>query len=85
MDLYSELHAKGMTVIGGQQLNPVVEEPFNRWTVYNNKNLLLYMVQKKYLKVKELISHRYKWDKADESYYMLSESKDNAIGVILEW
>lgn len=88
LDLYTTIHGRCITVIGLGALGaniPVVEEPFNRWTVNYAKAHILKLIGAKKLKVNELISHRYNWKQAHEAYAMLAKDRGSAMGVILDW
>jgi len=87
MDLYSDIHARGLTIIGqgsGTHI-PKEEEISNRWTINNIRKFSLNLIGNNYIKVKNLISHRFNWREIDKAYSMLMKDRGSAMGVIIEW
>ncbi|OGF44963.1 MAG: hypothetical protein A2231_08655 [Candidatus Firestonebacteria bacterium RIFOXYA2_FULL_40_8] len=86
VDLQTDLHTRGLNIIGAHTSNvPSFEEPSNRWTEYNNRKLFLQLISKKMINVKGLITDRYKYTDAGSVYKKLLENRDNTLGIILEW
>ncbi len=86
VNFYSGVHRKGISVIGAHEsLRPLHESAHGQWTQKDDSALALRLISKGLLKVRELVSEKISFRKADEAYKKLVESKHQVIGVILDW
>ncbi len=85
-DPYSDVHRKGITVIGAHvSSHPGGETHVNRWTMSNNQRLALDLMANGALQIEPLISHRIAGDEGAAMFERLAESRENFLGVLLQW
>lgn len=85
-DFHDLCNAPSHTIIGAHNLShPQYETPYNQWTQKRHGELFFDLVADGELDVKSLISHRFPYIEAVETYEMLLEDRSQAMGVILEW
>jgi len=83
LDLYTELHCKGLILIGAHNAtHPEVETPYNRWTQETDARLALELIRKKRLPATQMITHRIPFGEAAEGYRMLVADRTQALGVV---
>jgi predicted dehydrogenase/threonine dehydrogenase-like Zn-dependent dehydrogenase len=56
-----------------------------RWTEKRNMAAFLELVQKKYIDIEPLITHRFPFEKSLDAYKLISEDKERALGVVLKY
>ena len=56
-----------------------------RWTGKRMHELFLTYLSRGQMRVKDLITHRYKPEAAREAYSMLLRDRSEAMGVVFEW
>lgn len=85
-DPYSDVHRKGITMIGAH-IESHPEEPthLNRWTHANNQRLALDLMADGSLQLESLISHRVRGDEGAALFERLADSRESFFGVLLQW
>ena len=85
-DPYSDVHRKGITVIGAH-ISSHPEQPthVNRWTMANNQRLALDLMADGSVQIEPLISHRVAGDEGATMFERLAESRESFFGVLLQW
>jgi 2-desacetyl-2-hydroxyethyl bacteriochlorophyllide A dehydrogenase len=73
---------RNLTVIGAHQ-SRAAKRPY--WDHTRQGELFLAFIQRGWMSVKDLITHRYPFEKAPEAYRMLIERRDDAMGVIFQY
>jgi L-iditol 2-dehydrogenase len=85
-DPYSDVHRKGITVIGAHvSSHPSQPTHFNRWTTANNQRLALDLMADGSLQLEPLISHRVAGDEGAAMFEQLAESRESFFAVLLQW
>lgn len=80
------IHLKELRIIGCHQPNcPTTATTFFPWTQEYNRIQVLKMIQEGKLNVKQLITQRLPFDRAEEAYKKLYNEKNKALGIILAW
>jgi len=86
VNLYRDVHKKGVTVIGAHNsVRPRHESSHGRWTFEDDSALVLKLLSRNLLRVKDLVSLRISSERAPEAYRAILESKETVLGVILDW
>ncbi len=84
VNFYSLVHGKGILVIGAHEsVRPKHDSFFGYWTQRDNHELVL--LNRKWLKVKDIISLKLNSRKTSEAYRKVIEDKKDVLGVILDW
>jgi threonine dehydrogenase-like Zn-dependent dehydrogenase len=86
VNFYSSVHKKGVSVIGAHNImRPRYESSHGWWTEQDDSSLVLKLLRKGLLKVRSLMTAKVSFRRAAEAYRRLIESKDDTLGIILEW
>lgn len=86
VNFYSLVHRKGIMVIGAHEYaRPKYESSPTWWTQRDDSKVVLNLLSKNLLKVKDLISLKLDFQKASEAYRRIIECKKSVLGVILNW
>ncbi len=86
VDFYSTVHRKAVSVIGAHETaRPLYESSHGWWTERDDTSLVLKLIERGLLRIKDLITARMSFMKAEEAYRQLIESKDKTLGIILDW
>jgi len=86
VNFYRDIHKKGVTVIGAHNsVRPRHESSHGWWTFKDDSALVLKLLSRNLLRVKDLISLRTSSERAPEAYKAVLESKETVLGVILDW
>ncbi|MCD6325772.1 hypothetical protein J7L97_05740, partial [Candidatus Bathyarchaeota archaeon] len=86
VNFYSEVHKKGVVIIGAHEsIRPRYESSHGWWTQRDDSILVLKLLSKSMLKVKELITAKMSYEEAAKAYDRLINSKEDTLGIILEW
>jgi polar amino acid transport system substrate-binding protein len=56
-----------------------------RWTEKRNMDAFLELIKEDKLDLSKIITHEYKFDKADDAYKMLNEKTEDYMGIVLEY
>lgn len=77
----------GITIVGAHNhaIHPMVATDHNPWTRWADTNYFIKLLEKEYLSVKNLITHRVSFRDAEKMYKMLYEDRSKAMGVHLYW
>jgi threonine dehydrogenase-like Zn-dependent dehydrogenase len=83
LDLYTELHSKGLMLLGAHYVtHPQVETPYNRWTHERDMRLALDLIRRKRLPAMQMVTHRYPVERATQAYKMLLEDRTQSLGIL---
>ena len=86
VNFYSEVHRKGVIIIGAHEsIRPRYESTYGWWTQRDDSLLVLNLLSKGLLKVKELITAKMSYEEAAKAYDRLINSKEDTLGIILQW
>jgi len=86
VNFYSEVHRKGVTIIGAHEsIRPRYDSIHGWWTQKDDSILVLKLLSKGLLRVKDLISAKMSYRDAAKAYDLLINSKENTLGIVLEW
>jgi len=86
VNFYRDVHRKGVTVIGAHNsVRPRYESRHGWWTSRDDGTLVLKLMNRGLLRVKDLISLKMSYKEAPEAYRRIMESKGTALGVVLDW
>ncbi len=87
VDFYSDVHCKGVNIIGAHTYHSVPPNdsyPGN-WTWKDDSECFMKLLNKKKLKIDELITDTCKWQDIENVYKRLLEWDADLIGVIINW
>jgi len=86
VNFYRDVHRKGVHLIGAHaSLRPVHESFKTLWTDLEDSALILRLLELGKLRVRELITDRFRYDKAEEAYKLLLEERGDVLGIIIDW
>ena len=86
MNFYSEVHRKGVIIIGAHEsIRPRYESTRGWWTQKEDSLLVLKLLSRGLLKVKDLITAKMSYKEAAKAYDRLINSKENTLGIVLQW
>lgn len=86
MNFYRDVHHRGVVVIGAHNsVRPRCESVHGFWTTKDDVAVVLKLLSKGLLKVRDLITLKIGFQKAEEAYDKLIRSKSSVLGVILDW
>jgi len=86
VNFYREVHRKGVSIIGAHEsVRPRYESTHGWWTQKDDSLLVLKLLSRGLLRVKELISAKMSYKEAARAYDMLINSKENTLGIVLQW
>ena len=86
VNFYSAVHKKGVSVIGAHEdMRPLYESSHGWWTERDDSPLVVKLIGKGLLRVRDLVTVKMSFRRATEAYKRLTESKDNTLGIILNW
>ncbi|KYH41250.1 MAG: hypothetical protein AYL32_006730 [Candidatus Bathyarchaeota archaeon B26-2] len=86
VNFYREVHRKGITVVGAHaSVRPRYESFKGFWTRRDDTALVLELIKRGKLRVRDLITRKLRFTDAKEAYRMLIESKGETLGIVLEW
>jgi threonine dehydrogenase-like Zn-dependent dehydrogenase len=85
-DFHDLCNRRSLTIIGAHGFShPRVETPDHPWTGKRHGDLFLEWLAAGRVTVSEMISHRFPMNDAAHAYQLLSERRNQALGVIIEW
>ncbi|MFQ6095293.1 MAG: zinc-binding alcohol dehydrogenase [Candidatus Bathyarchaeia archaeon] len=86
VNFYSEIHKKGICVIGAHESTRPRYESYHRWwTQRDDSSLVLKLINKGRLRVKDLITLKMNFQEAQDAYKELIKHKERVVGIILDW
>ena len=97
LDMYEEFIFRELTLVASQQpRNPVEDSIYYHFTGQRNRKMLLDLILRGALNVRELITHRFPYREAPQVYRLLGEAKNadydakgnvhrDMIGVLFDW
>lgn len=84
--LYLQFMMKELSLVAASQpVRPECESNYFQWTQKRHRELILVLLSDRALRVEPLITHRLPADEAPRAYQLLTERKDEALGVLLDW
>lgn len=85
-DFHDLCNRESLTIIGAHGFShPQPGTPDNPWTSRRHGELFLDLLDAGELDTRNLISHRFPYQRAADAYKLLLNQRDAAMGVILEW
>ncbi|HIE14291.1 TPA: hypothetical protein EYP70_03365 [Candidatus Bathyarchaeota archaeon] len=86
VNFYADVHKKGISIIGAHASMRPQHESFGRlWTDRDDSALILSLFKQKKLRVRELITTRFRYTEAKRAYDLLMQGRGDVLGVILDW
>lgn len=86
VNFYSQVHRKGILVIGAHtRTRPKYESFHRRWTRQDDIKLVLNLLNKSLIRVKDLTSLEMNFQDAPEAYRKIIECKEDVLGIVLNW
>jgi threonine dehydrogenase-like Zn-dependent dehydrogenase len=84
-DFHDLCNRRSLTIVGAHgSSHPPTESPSTPWTGRRHGELFLDRLSAG-LSVRELVSHRFSYERAADAYCVLVEERDEAMGVVFEW
>lgn len=85
-DFYTNVHKKGITLIGAHihTGNRLASAP-GWWTLYDEQQTALKLLQHKRVIVEPLITHRFTSEQIADAYALLADWNMDAMGMIVDW
>ncbi len=85
-DFHDLCNRRSLTIVGAHGAShPPTETPNAPWTGQRHGELFLERVGAGLLSVRELVSHRFPFERAADAYRVLVENRSEAMGVVFEW
>lgn len=85
-DFHDLCNRRSLTIVGAHGFShPPAETPNDPWTGRRHGELFLQRVGAGLLSVRELVSHRFPYERAADAYRLLVENRSEAMGVVFEW
>src|SRR6185437_3133771 len=85
VDFYTDVHRKGLTVIGAQVLTrPVLDNSDGRWNAWDENALVLRLIASGRLDTRPLIEHEFPVRRVADAYRLIEDSRET-LGVLLNW
>ena len=86
VNFYSTVHKKGVSIIGAHEdMRPRYESSHGWWTGRDESSLVVKLIGRGLLKVRDLMTVKMSFRRAAEAYKRLIESKNDTLGIILDW
>ena len=86
MDFMRDVHLREVDVLGAiQPITPETDHIYYPWTKGRDRQLLLELMARGRLTVRDLITHRAQPEACQNIYDMLADRPAEAIGVVFEW
>jgi threonine dehydrogenase-like Zn-dependent dehydrogenase len=85
VDFYTDVHRKGLTIIGAQVLTrPVLDNSDGRWNAWDENALVLRLIASGRLDTQPLIEHEFPASRVADAYRLIEDSPET-LGVLLTW
>lgn len=86
LNFYRDVHYKGLTIIGAHNsTRPQQDSSPGFWTMRDDWQTALKLLELKRLDVRPLITHRFSWKDATKPYEILARGDATAQGMVLNW
>lgn len=86
VNFYQDVHRKGVVIVGAHNdIRPRHESVHGYWTTKDDVAVILMLLSKGLLKVRDLISLKLSFKEAFNAYKTIIERKEDILGVILDW
>jgi len=86
VNFYQEVHRRGIhTIEAHNRTRPKFESHHGWWTQQEDDPLILKLISKGLLKVKNLITLKMSFQEARNAHMRLIEDKESILGIILDW
>lgn len=86
LNFYLDIHHKGITILGAHNsTRPQHDSSPGFWTMRDDWQTSLKLMETKRLDVKPLVTHRFGWKDAVKAYELLARGDTTAQGMVLNW
>ena len=86
MDFMRDVHLREVDIIGAfQPMTPETDHVYYRWTKDRDRQLLLELMARDRLTIRDLITHRLVPEQCQDAYELLAISPQEALGVVFRW
>lgn len=86
LDFHDLINSPSRVIIGAHNCShPKVATTYNQWTCARDVELFFDLLSANEIKVSHLITHKYKWDKAENVYRELLKDRSKSLGVVFHW
>ena len=86
MDFFADVHLREVDLIGAiQSRTPDEDHIYYPWTKKRDRRMLLALMQRGTLSAADLITHRAAPEECQETYEMLADRPQEALGVVFAW
>jgi 2-desacetyl-2-hydroxyethyl bacteriochlorophyllide A dehydrogenase len=86
MDFLADVHLREVSILGAiQPITPDGDHVYYRWAKGRDRNLFMRLMSSGKLTVEDLITHVMKPDQCQETYSMLADTPQDALGVVFDW
>lgn len=86
MNFMRDVHLREVDIIGAfQPMTPEADHVYYRWTKDRDRRLLLELMARERLTIRDLITHRFEPGQCQEAYEMLANRPQEALGVVFRW
>lgn len=83
---YHQFQLRDLALVAASQpVRPEMETNYFRWPQKRNRILILNLLARGSLQVAHLITHHFAVNEAPQAYQLLSNRRDIALGVVLDW
>jgi threonine dehydrogenase-like Zn-dependent dehydrogenase len=85
-DFHDLCNRPSITIVGAHGFSqPAVPSPSSPWTAKRHGDLFLQWLKAGRLSVRELVTHRFNFQRAAEAYALLGEGPAKSMAAVLEW
>ena len=86
VNFYRDVHKKGLSVIGAHNsIRPQLDSTPWYWTARDDAEVILQLLARGRLNVRDLTSVRLKAEEAPKGYQMVMDRKMDVLGILLDW
>ncbi len=86
MDFFADVHAREVSIVGAfQPRTPDAEHTYYRWGRGRERQLVMRLMSSGGLPVEDLITHVARPQQCQETYTMLADAPQDALGVVFDW
>ena len=86
MDFFADVHLREVSLLGAiQPLTPDADHVYYHWAKSRERNLVMRLMSDGKLPVEDLITHVARPEQCQETYCMLADAPQDALGVVFDW
>ena len=86
MDFFADVHLREVSIIGAfQPMTPDADHTYYHWAKGRERGLVMRLMSSGRLPVEDLITHVAKPEHCQETFCMLADAPQDALGVIFDW